>query len=88
MRFTTVSTPGTPRAIVTACCVALVLDPSRQLDHAVADRADVHRALGQNRIVAERFEHAILEVLVVRLRFEIVFLDVLEVVLVVGAQSR
>ena len=43
----TVSTPGTPRAIVTAC-VRLVLGvhPARELDRRLADRADVDRALG------------------------------------------
>ena len=89
MRFTTVSTPGTPRAIVTACCdFVLVFDPAGQLDHAVADRADVDGALGENRIVAERLEHALLERLVVVLGLELVFLDVLELVLVLVRRVR
>ena len=49
-----------------------VLDPASQLDHAVADRANVDGSLGENRIVSERFEHTILESGVVCLRLELV----------------
>jgi hypothetical protein len=34
---------------------------AREFDDAVADRADVHGALAKDRVVAERFQHALLE---------------------------
>ena len=41
--------------------LVFVFDPAGELDHAVADRPDVDGALGENRIVAERLEHAVFE---------------------------
>src|SRR6185437_14215023 len=60
--------------------LGFVLDPSRELDDAVADRPDVDRALRQRRIVAERLEHPLLETFVVFLGLELVLFDVLELV--------
>src|SRR5919112_719340 len=58
MRFTTVVTPGTPRASTTACSAScsLFTQPA-QPDRLPADPADVDRPLGEDRIVAERLEH-------------------------------
>ena len=67
MRLTTVSTPGTPRAISTACSrLVLGRSPSRPARSISSPmRADVDGALAEDRIVAERLEHALLEPFVV-----------------------
>jgi hypothetical protein len=38
-----------------------LVHPAGQLDDAIADRPDIDGALGQDGIVAERFEHALFE---------------------------
>src|SRR5439155_127970 len=49
-----------------------------QLDDAIADRADIHGAFGENGIVAIRLEHALFQRLVVVFGLEFVLFDVLE----------
>jgi hypothetical protein len=61
----------------------LAVDPSRELDRLLADAADVDRALGEDRIVAERLEDALLQCFVRHsfiLQLVVVVLELAEVV--------
>ena len=59
-----------------------VLDPAGQLDHSVAERSDVDRAFGEDRVIAESLEDMLFQTLVVIFGLELVLFDVLELVFV------
>jgi hypothetical protein len=62
----------------------IVLDPTGELDHSIVEGPDVDRALGEDRVIPESFEDMLFQTLVVIFGLELVFLDVLELVFVLG----